>query len=165
MILRCTRKLRERLKQVPLPQPSPSTTVLSDWYCNLVYFGRTQAILAVSEKTRLPILIPAREVHLLHSRLIDALTTTLSTFGIDRDFIQCELNQMNEYQIAPTINRSVLGSLNDFERMASFMFDQPIQPSLEEVSAKLAQTPCSPIGYKSPEVVTIEQFRHYSLKE
>lgn len=163
--LRCTRKLRERLKQVHVLPISPSTTLLGDWYCNLVYFGRTQVILCVSEKSLLPILIPARDAPSFHTRLTDALTTILTIWGIHQDAIQFELNQMDEYQIAPTVNRSVLGSLNDFERMASFMLDQPIPPSFIDVSIKLAQTPCSPIGYKSPDVVTIQQFREYQLKK
>lgn len=160
ILLRCTRKLCERLKQVDILPASPSTTVLGDWYCNLVYFGRTQVILCASEKTLLPILIPARDAPSFPTRLKEALAVTLAAFSIHQDAIQLELNQMNEYQIAPTANRRVLGSLNDFERMSSFMFAQPMPPSLEEVSITLADTPCSPIGYKSPKVATIERFRN-----
>jgi len=164
VILRCTRKLRERLKQAHILPISPSTTVLGDWYCNLVYFGRTQVILCASEKTLLPILIPARDAPSFHTRLKEAVAMALAAYNIHQDAIQLELKQMDEYQIAPTANRSVLGSLNDFERMASFMPAQPIPPSLEDVSVTLAETPCSPIGYKSPKVATIETFKDYRPK-
>jgi len=153
------------LKQVDLLPASPSTTVLGDWYCNLAYFGRTQVILCASEKTLLPILIPARDAPSFPTRLKEVVAMTLAAFDIHQDIFQIELNQMNEYRIAPTANRRVLGSLNDFERTASFMFARSMPPSLKEVSITLADTPCSPIGYKSPKVATIEQFADYQLKK
>jgi hypothetical protein len=59
--LRCTQKLLARLKAVPAAQPQLPDTVLGDWYANLIRCGRTQVVLAVSERTLLPVVLQAKD--------------------------------------------------------------------------------------------------------
>jgi hypothetical protein len=164
VILRCTQKLRKRLQATNPPPALSSTTLLGDWYCHLLHLGRTQAILCLSEQTRLPILLPARTAHLFPQRLQLALAAILAALDIPALAIQQELLQMSEYVIAPTASRSVLGSLNDFEQAAQFLIDPCLPTSFQEVSTQLAQTPCRPLAYQSPATAIQQHFRQASTR-
>jgi hypothetical protein len=159
VILRCTQKLRTRLRARNTLSPVPSTTVLGDWYCHLLHLGRTQAILCLSEQTRLPLLLPAQAAKLFPQRLSAALAALLAALGIPDAVIQQEQLQMSEYVIAPTASRSVLGSLNDFEQAAQFLIALDPPPSFLAVSVQLAQTPCRPLAYQSPAVATQQRLQ------
>ena len=162
LLLRCTQRLRKRLGQAKVEAPTTaSTTILGDWYCHLVYVGHTQLLLCVSEQSMLPLLLPAREAHLLPVQLRTALGSTLTALQVDERSIEYELEQMQEWQVAQTTNRSVLGVLNDFSKTLDYLLDPAQAPALETISAALAQTPCRPLGYQSPEQVTRQSFAEY----
>lgn len=55
LVIRPTQKLAKRLRVELLPEAESSTTVLGDWYCTLLYTKPKQLILAVSERSRLPL--------------------------------------------------------------------------------------------------------------
>jgi hypothetical protein len=54
-----------------------SSGSLGDWYANLLYIDRQQFILAVSEKTLLPLLISAKDAKLFPQRLRESLAESL----------------------------------------------------------------------------------------
>ena len=58
---------------------------------------------------------------------------------------------MGKAQYAKTANRSVLGSMNDMVFMANVHNAHHEVTSLLETSLWLAQTPCSPLDYGSPD--------------
>jgi hypothetical protein len=157
VILRCTSKLRARLKQRPDIEASNSTTMLGDWYCHLVHYGRTQVIVCVSERTRLPIFIPAREAQAFPWRLQETLRWVLMQFGVTPTSLANELNEMATSVFAATTSRSILGSLNDFQQMAGYyLATQPIDWNY--ISIQLAKAPCRPLNYATPEQVTKQSF-------
>ncbi len=57
--LRCTAKLLNHLKAKPAAGPAPPTMRLGDWYANLVILRRRHLVIAVSERTFLPVIIEA----------------------------------------------------------------------------------------------------------
>ena len=61
VVLRCTQKLLVRLKQVGDLPPVESTTRLGDWYGDVLQIGSRQHLLFISERSRLPVVIPIRE--------------------------------------------------------------------------------------------------------
>jgi hypothetical protein len=67
--LRCTARLLKRMKVAPLVACPEPTTHLGDWYANLIHVGRQQLVLAVSEKTLLPVVVPAAPNSTLVPRL------------------------------------------------------------------------------------------------
>ena len=67
VVLRCTQKLLLRLKQADLSPGTESTTLLGDWYGNILRIGRQQFLLFISERSRLPVVIPIREMRLLET--------------------------------------------------------------------------------------------------
>ena len=185
--LRCTERLRTRLGErakadLVLPALAPTTT-LGDSYANLVHAGRTQLVLAISERTFLPVVVPAAPVATLVPRFRAAALAELA--DVHRDYplydfqtrrppeaplseeqLAAEAHAMDDWRIGKTANRTVLGILTDFsDLLVAYLEDRP----LAEVAKILATTPCSPF-YKhatlgSPERVTRALFRGQEIPQ
>jgi len=154
IVLRCTRKLLKRLHATPLDISPPSTTLLGDWYANVLFVYRRPLILAVSERTLLPILVPARDLSSLGERLGAALAEILLALGIPEPAAREEQRQMLPIVFARTDSRQILGTMNDFDRMLE---PRPGQ-TLVSAALELAEAPCSPIGMESPDRATVSLF-------
>jgi len=63
---------------------------------------------------------------------------------------------MTEFSVGKAASLSVLGSMQDFKRMARFAV--PEEPSLLRVALELAEAPCGPMQYRSPIQATLEAF-------
>jgi len=135
--------------------PAP-TTVLGDWYANLLRVGKQQFVLCVSEKTLLPVLLPAAEAKLLPRRLPEAVFDVLKHLGIPWSAIDREVREMQEASVARTANRSVLGIVNEFGFAAPYRLVEGA--SLVDVALWLAETPSKPIGMNSPDRETKTAF-------
>ena len=96
--------------------PTQPSTKLGDWHAHLL-FTRPQLVLCMSERTLLPVLVPARDGNLLVSRLRDAVGEMLVELGIARGAVESERAAMMNAVIGKTLSRQVLGSMNDFVRM------------------------------------------------
>lgn len=126
----------------PEPDPPASTTILGDWYANLLYVGKQQLILCVSDKTLLPVVVPAADAKLLPRRLPEALFDVLKVLGIPWSAIDREMKEMQEFTIARTASRSVLGVMNDFAFALPYRRENG---SLTALALWLAETPCTPL--------------------
>ena len=152
--LRCTSKLLARLGPPTEVTPEPPSNALGDWYATLVHAPRLQVVLMVSERSLLPLVVPAREAATFLERAPRALAEVLLGLGVRSSVIEREVRAMAGPRIGRTANRQVLGSMNDFLRM---MRSHPWPPSsLAAVSLELAKAPCGPIGMASPDDLTRE---------
>ena len=83
--LRAIAKLLARPKP-DLDENSPkSTGLLGDWYATLLYVDRKPLILAVSAKTLLPVVLPAKEIRTLPVRLPLAVGEALAALEIPEE--------------------------------------------------------------------------------
>jgi hypothetical protein len=163
VVLRCTLKLLVRLKQAGDLRPVESTTRLGDWYGNILRIGRYQHLLFISERSRLPVVIPIREVKRLGTVFPDAVCERLSIVGIAAAEIADERMRMSELAFGRTRNRSLLGTLNDFAFMAQSGDARRTEPeSPEELMRFLSQTPILPRDGASPIELTRTAFRPQS---
>lgn len=112
-VLRCTQKPLDRLNATPDSDPAPADTVLGDWYANLIRVGRIQVVLAVSERSLLPVVVPARDGRALVQRLCEVLEPMFTAIGVPADDATAECGAMQHWTVGKTANRRVLGSLND----------------------------------------------------
>jgi hypothetical protein len=158
VVMRCTRKLLARLRISPEPVAERSTTILGDWYADLLYMRPQQLVLLVNAETRLPLLVEARDSKTLFPRASNALAAVLGRMGIPQTRIQQETAQMTPAQVASTASRSVLGTMNDFRLDLETTMRRRGERSLVEWSLDLAETPCKPIGYDCPRSVVIARF-------
>lgn len=140
------------------------TTRLGDWYANLVHVGRLQFVLCVSERTLLPVLVPAAPISTLAPRIRIALGEVLCGLGVSREEIDNEEAEMENGAYGKTANRQVTGIMVDFAKAVEFHIDDT--PSLLDVSLRLAETPCSPLyeTIVSPDSATIALFAARPLR-
>src|SRR2546427_3900404 len=118
VVLRCAQKLLVRLKQTGDLPSVESTTRLGDWYGNILRIGRRQHLLFISERSRLPIVLPITESKRLSAVLPDAVCERLAIVGVTVEDIADERARMSEIVFGRTKNRSLLGTLNDYAFMA-----------------------------------------------
>ncbi len=160
VVLRCTQKLLVRLKQVCALPPVESTTRLGDWYGNILQIGRRQYLLFISERSRLPVVIPIREVKRLGTVFPDAVCERLAIVGVAAADIADERMRMSELAFGRTRNRSLLGTLNDFAFMAQSGDARRTETEApEELMRFLSQTPILPLDGASPIALTRAVFQ------
>jgi uncharacterized protein DUF6933 len=165
VVLRCTRKLLVRLKRPEVSPNVASATRLGDWYGNILRIGRRQHLLFISEHSRLPVVIPIRGAKRLETIFPDAVCAVLAAVGIPDECVADERSQMSEIAFAPTMNRSLLGTLNDFAFMAQQGNANRVEPeSPEELMRFLAQTPILPLDGASPIALTRAVFDSRSAR-
>ncbi len=161
VVLRCTQKLLVRLKQAGDLPAVESTTRLGDWYGNILRIGRRQHLLFISERSRLPIVLPITESNRLSTVFPDAVCERLSTVGVAVADITDERMRMLNSAFGRTRNRSLLGTLNDFAFMAQSKDARRTEPeSLEELMRFLSQTPILPLDGASPIELTRAVFQN-----
>lgn len=150
--LHCTKKLLDRIKP-EIAEPEQSDTALGNWYATAI-FWKPQVALLVSEQTLLPVLMPLTPAATLARRFPSQLALVLKEHGVPSEFIAQEVWRMDKVQYVKTANRSVVGILNEFVKQAEFWlaayaYEKGDDDDLLAISAKLAETPCSPL-YKGP---------------
>lgn len=131
-------------------EPPPPENVLGDWFANILYTRHGHYILLVSDRSLLPVLITARNLHDLESRFMRQLEEVLLALGVRRKLIDREFSRMQPLYYGRTNNRTVLGSMNDFVQMFKYMLPEGHDLTLLDWSLQLSQAPCGPIGMKRP---------------
>jgi hypothetical protein len=149
LLYRCTRKPLTKIKSTTTPT-STSDTLLVDWYVDYIYSRPFHLALFTSEKSLLPVIVPAAPVATLFSRFEEALRQVLRALAINESIIDQEIALMKDYAVTKTNSRSVLGTMNDFKSMISFYEYDENPQSLLWLSLHIAEAPCRPISYKNP---------------
>ena len=149
--LHCTKKLLDRLKR-PIAEAVEPETRLGNWYAT-VLFWKPQMVLAVNERTLLPVLLPLAPAVTLVERFPQAVGEALKALDVPEAVIAEELQAMGYGSVCKTANRSLIGMMNEFSFLAEsyrhhFGTTEPIA-----VMRKLVITPCRPIKYLSPQEV------------
>ncbi|MCW3841677.1 hypothetical protein ONA70_16375 [Micromonospora yasonensis] len=142
-ILRATAKLRQRIGPSAQHDGERSTTLLGDWYATLLPW-RPQVALLVNERTLLPVLMALAPAATIPARVADQVGAVLAAHGVPDLVIRTEVDQMRQWDIAPTANRSVVGIMNEFAFLADTWRDAA-KPNLLDLAVRLAATPCSPL--------------------
>jgi hypothetical protein len=127
-----------------------ATTILGNWYAT-VLFWKPQLALLVNERTLLPVLLPLAPAGTLLERIGPELGRVLQAHDVDPVFIEREVAAMAEVVVGKTANRSVVGTMNEFAFEAGVYRDLGDAADLIGLALRLAQTPCSAIGYNSPD--------------
>jgi len=144
MTVRATRKLLDRLGPATTDLEQ-ATTVLGEWYGTALPWRPRQVALMMSDRTLLPVLLPLAPAATLVARFPTHLAAVLTAHGVPAQFIDDELAQVQHWQVAPTNNRSRVGSLNEFASLANHVRDDYPGPDLLGLSMWLSTVPCSPL--------------------
>ena len=114
--VRGTKKFLDRVGR-PIADPPSSTTVLGDWYAN-VLFWRPQVALFVNVTSFFPVLMPLAPSASVVARFPMAMAAVLGVIGVDPRFVEAEVTGMGSVMLAKTASRQVLGVMNEFAFMA-----------------------------------------------
>ncbi len=151
----CTSKLRKRATLPADPPVTEHTTALGNWYANLLHIGHRQILLFVSERSRLAVITPAKESHVLNRHLKHYLTFLLELLHAEKAWIETELTQMDEVIYAKTHSRSVLGTMNDYKyQIEVYLCNDIVVPEVN-IALQLSKCPAGPLGYRSPDEVSL----------
>ncbi len=114
LIVRGTKKLRDRMKQAPLASATDeSTTALGDWFATAL-FWKPQVALLVNARTMIPVFTPLAPAGKLLDRAPEAIGQVLAAHDVPRDAIDSEMAAMRDVRLAPTNDRQVVGVMNEF---------------------------------------------------
>jgi hypothetical protein len=104
---------------------------LGDWLANLVWYGPTSMALCVNEKTRYAIVIPLAgcdSVHILYILLAQRAYDAVRRVGATAEIARRVLDEYRGgVRIAPTNNRSVVGTMNDLANHMVWHLDQVLE--------------------------------------
>lgn len=155
--LRCTQKLLGHLlgsKRAPdVPEVQP-TTLLGDWYANVLPLRSHPLVLCVSERTLLPVVLPRADAATLAAHLAQGACIVLAELGVDAALIEEERRKMEKFAIGRTASRRVLGSMNDLVNQLGYQMMRYPGYSLLEQSLLLAHTPCGPLDMECQDNAT-----------
>ena len=156
--LRCTQKLLRRLSEPVTENNEQPTTLLGDWYANILFSKPQQLVLCISERTLLPVVIPAKDIQTLSDRLVVAVHEVLTAIGVDPQFAGKERTEMQDLRCGRTNNKRILGSLIDLMFHLEYYLHAEPADSLPQLSLHLSTIICKPLSYNSPKDVTLELF-------
>ena len=148
-VFRCTQRVLRRFKLTAIEPESASTRVLGDWYANLLNIAPTRLVLCQSERSLLPVILPARNKD-FPAEFGSALRRVLQALVIPVQLVNAEVSATKDVQFAKTRSRQVLGVMNDFACGAQYLAHSPSEDPVLETCLKLAETPSRPIGMDSP---------------
>jgi hypothetical protein len=158
-VLRCTRILLSRLGPLTPPgegPPPPTTTRLGDWYATRLNIGRHRLVLCTSERTLLSVVVPAKDLPGLPSRLTWSLVTLLRHLRVPPPVIAAEVRAMEHVRFDRTANRSVLGMMNQFSQAVDDLFRRPLSVVyLDEIDRQLSRELCRSIEWRTPAEATV----------
>jgi hypothetical protein len=151
LVVRGTKKLRDRVRSTAAVDADVSTTVLGDWFANALFWKPQHVALLVNERTLLPLYMPLAPAATLLDRVPDAIASLLRRHGVDEQTIASELSAMADARIAPTNNRSIIGVMNEFAYQGE-VFGAEIA-DLEDLSLRMSELIVGPLmqGNGSPD--------------
>lgn len=144
LIVRATKKLLRLAGPSTAPDDERGTTLLGPWYAT-VLFWRPRVALLVNESTLLPVLLPLAPASTLTNRIAQQITTVLTAHGTPAAIVDQEERQMRTCQLGATANRSVVGVMTEFARLAEVHHDAEPAMDLVGLAVRLATTPCGPL--------------------
>ena len=128
---------------------------LSGWHGHLVTLQRRQCVLLVHDATRFPVFIPALkkdDFRVFDHRFSDSFMNTLLKTGADDELMEAAHAQLAPLMIESTVNRSVLGTINQMVQYIQFAVEDGEVTIAEitgyRIGAWLAETPWSAKGVK-----------------
>lgn len=127
--------------RVAASEAATSSTRLRDWYATDVAVHRRHVVLAVSGVTLLPVLVEAAPYKTMTSRFVEATGELLRALGVSNAHVVAEVGSMRDRVVAPTNDRRVLGSMNDFMRlMEAYDEDHSVAGGRVEVGGGTVQS-------------------------
>lgn len=171
--LRCTKKLLDKMGKPCVVQAEAGD---DDWYVNLFRLRRKQCVIFTHAGSLYSfIVIGVRKQDL--ARISQVFILELE-FQLKRDSFphECNVELLERFwdiQIGKTVNRSILGSMNDMINCADYLLNSQrldVETLIPEINQSINTTPFKSIGYKFPiecfaEIYELPYVRDLNIKE
>jgi hypothetical protein len=126
------------------------TTKLGDWYANVLFLRHQQLIVCTSERSLLSVIVPAKGLDELPIRLRNAAQSLFEALQLPRVGAEGELHEMRQLVVGKTLNRSVLGTMNDIIQHCRWHAANRRTLELRALELELAEMPAQPLAYGLP---------------
>jgi len=156
--LRCTRKLLDRTGGPTSAATALPTTVLGDWYANLIYARPQQLVLCMNERSLLVVILPAKDFKNVAPRFRAQVGSLLTRIGVPLAAVAAEERAMSEFAFGPTANRKVLGCLNEAAFALSYELQNPRFRSLAAIEVFFSEYIYRTTKYRRPGDLAKELF-------
>ena len=143
LVVRGTKKLRDRVKVPLAAEGDESTTALGDWFATAL-FWKPQVALLVNARTLIPLFVPLAPAASLLERVPEAIESILRQHGVDGTFVAGEAAAMDTVRLAPTNDRSTVGVMNEFAFHAEHHWRGGVR-DLDALSLRMAHLPLGPL--------------------
>jgi hypothetical protein len=157
LVVRATKKLRDRVKGLPVREGDASTTSLGDWFATAL-FWRPHVALLVNHRTLVPVFLELAPAATLLDRVPESIEAILRAHGVDDAFVVAEGDAMQDVRIGPTNDRSVVGVMNEVALHAKFHWQDGIR-DFRALSLRTAHLPLGPLrdrtGYPDRELASV----------
>ena len=152
-VIHCTKKLLIELGALGSKMPlEPEPGILGPWHANLIMIERKKCILFTNDRTLYSFLVPRfKNKDDVHDLFLLNLNSNLAAEGFGQRDILKALDEYREIAIAPTTNRSVLGSMNDLVNQVKFYIGRAgglEDAEMLRVNMMLNRVPMGALKYK-----------------
>lgn len=141
--LRCTKKLLKYYGFKPNVEEFEPTSVLGDWYANIIDSAIGALIIFVNEKSRLAVIFQG---NMLSDHLVDEFRNRalrlLKRLDLPDHSVEREAFHMSDIKIGLTKSRAIIGSMNEVGHYMQAIADDIAageQITLDEIEMKLAK--------------------------
>ncbi len=125
-------------------RPIATTTRLGDWYANVLFLRKQHLILCTSERSLL------KNLDMLPVRLRDAVESLFRVLGLPERIAAGEIREMGQIVVGKTVNRSILGTMNDIIHHCRWHVANRPTLDLRALELELAEMPAQPLEFGLP---------------
>lgn len=165
LTLRCTKKLLKRVELAARVEAKPPTTVLGDWYANIIYARPQQLVLCMNERSLLVVILPAKDFKNVAPRLRAQVASLLTRIGVPSQAIAAEEAAMEECAFGPTANRKLLGCLNEAAFALTYELENPRFGIIADIEDHFTGYIYTTTKYRRPGELARELFEASGLAE
>lgn len=144
LVVRATKKLQRLAGSPTVSDDERGSTLLGPWYAT-VLFWQPRLVLMVNELTLVPVLMPLAPASTLTARIVEEVAAVLVAHQVPDLIIDQEREHMRTCELGSTVNRSVVGVMNEFTRLGEIFHDADPAVGLSELALRLSRTPCGPL--------------------
>jgi hypothetical protein len=143
LVVRGTKRLRDRVRGAPGTDRDASTTALGDWFATAL-FWKPQVALLVNRRTFVPVFMELAPAATLLERIPAAIEAVLRAHRVGDEFIAPEVDAMRDVRIAPTNDRRTVGVMNQHAIQGKLWWREGVS-DLVALSLRLAVMPVGPL--------------------
>ncbi|SHM75838.1 hypothetical protein [Chitinophaga sp. CF418] len=141
VIIHAVQKLlnTSRLEAVQYISEPDKGQLLHSWYARLIRTGFSGKLLImyVHEPSLLTVICKGKTIGKTWDEFVGRLPGLLQRIGFSKDLIQAEMSLMDNYVVAKTSSKAMLGHMNDMVVMLEYQCEQ--YPSYESISEEELQ--------------------------